>query len=316
MVREKLAIPALPERLAHIPAVAVPSVQAEMPAAPPSVKLPLAPKVIEYRDGVAVSQQDVRVTGRMTERYAFAEFMRTRDVLEPIQFDSARSAVVTAVWQATDAIGMDTVLGALTMEKSGQPACVRVLAARELPKDSVVITPLIQSASRVSKAASQGGAPVVTVRGWSREFQMFLTTNASLPPRKVVPAASSVEEFHRQSEMALAVGPLFSYHEWKSSHFAWPYWVIRRVPAGSEEANCKVSVVTVRLVQTFQVSDDPSVSTLEIDLPVIVNTKDLKAKDELIVDTAASRPTQPKATTTLRTSTWESELKRQKLGQK
>ena len=157
---------------------------------------------------------------------------------------------------------------------------------------------------------------MVMVRGCGREFQMFLTTNASLPPRKVVPAASSVEEFHRQSEMALAVGPLFSDHEWKSSHCAWPYWVIRRVPAGSEEANCKVSVVTVRLVQTFQVSDDPSVSTLEIDLPVIVNTKDLKAKDELIVDTAASRPTQPKATTTLRTSTWESELKRQKLGQK
>ena len=75
-------------------------------------------------------------------------------------------------------------------------------------------------------------------------------------------------------------------------------------------------MVTVRLVQTFQVSDDPSVSTLEIDVPVIVNTKDLKAKDELIVDTAASRPTLPKAKTTYRTSTWESELKRQKLGQK
>ena len=69
-------------------------------------------------------------------------------------------------------------------------------------------------------------------------------------------------------------------------------------------------------MRTFQVADDPTVPTLEIDLPVIVNTKDLKAKDELIVDTAASRPTQPKAKTTYRTSTWESELKRQKLGQK
>jgi hypothetical protein len=287
-----------------------------MPASQPSEKPPLAPKVIEYRDGVAVSQQDVRVTGKVTERYAFAEFMRTTDVLEPIQLESARSAVVTAVWQATNAIGVDTVLGALTMEKFGQPSCWRVLAARELPKDSFVITPLIQSATRVSKTASQGGAPVVTVRGWGREFRMFLATNASLPQRKVVPAASSVEEFHRQSERALAIGPLFSDHEWKSSHFAWPYWVIRRVPAGSEEANCKVSAVTVHLVRTFQVADDPTVPTLEIDLPVIVNTKDLNAKDELIVDTAVSRPKQPKVTTQLRTSTWESDLKRQKLGQK
>jgi hypothetical protein len=69
-------------------------------------------------------------------------------------------------------------------------------------------------------------------------------------------------------------------------------------------------------VHTFQVADDPTVSTLEIDLPVIVNTKDLNAKDELIVDTAVSRPKQPKVTTQLRTSTWESDLKRQKLGQK
>jgi hypothetical protein len=76
--REKLIIPALPEELAHIPAAAVPSVQAAKPAAPPSVKQPLAPKVIEYRDGVAVSQQDVRVTGKMTERYAFAEFANIR----------------------------------------------------------------------------------------------------------------------------------------------------------------------------------------------------------------------------------------------
>jgi hypothetical protein len=315
-VRDKLIIPALPEELAHISAVAVPSIQAARPAAPPSVKQPLAPKVIEYRDGVAVSQQDVRVTGKMTERYAFAEFMRTSDVLEPIQFESIRSAVVTAVWQATNAIGVDTVLGALSMEKSGEPSCVRVLAARELPKDSFAITPLIQSASRVSKTASQGGAPVVTVKVSGREFRLFLTTNSSLPPRKVVPAASSVAEFHRQSDIAVAVGPLFSDHEWKSSHFAWPYWVIRRVPPGSEEANCKVSVVTVRLVHTFQVSDDPIVSTLEIELPVIVNTKDLKAKDELIVDSAVSRPAQPKAKQAFRTTTWESDLKRQKLGQK
>jgi hypothetical protein len=89
---------------------------------------------------------------------------------------------------------------------------------------------------------------VVTVKGSGRELRLFLTTNASLPPRKVVPAASSVEEFRRQSDIAFAVGPLLSDHEWESSHFAWPYWVIRRVPPGGEEANCKVPVVTFRLI--------------------------------------------------------------------
>jgi hypothetical protein len=39
--------------------------------------------------------------------------------LEPIQFESIRAAVVTAVWQATNAIGVDTVRG-VTVKGSGR----------------------------------------------------------------------------------------------------------------------------------------------------------------------------------------------------
>ncbi len=104
--------------------------------------------------------------------------------------------------------------------------------------------------------------------------------------------------------------PRFCDHEWKTTHFMWPFWVVCRSVSGAG-TNCKLQRVTVNTGSEKSVMLENVVNAYDVTLPVLINTEDRKG-DELVclwpvADTAPKRQP-PKCTV----STWASAAKRWK----
>ena len=107
----------------------------------------------------------------------------------------------------------------------------------------------------------------------------------------------------------------FCDHDWKSTHFPWPFWTVRRLCSDAGR-NCKLQWITVNTVHTGSeksIMPEAVVDACDVNLPVLINTEDVGIGDELvahwpITDTAPKRQG-PKYTVT----TWESQAKRKRV---
>ena len=78
-----------------------------------------------------------------------------------------------------------------------------------------------------------------------------------------------------------------SSHDWKASHFPWPFWLVRRVDK-AEDANCVLvdwRIATVSTMATASVTGDcePQVDLSRVCIPVLVNNVTIERGQELVV---------------------------------
>lgn len=256
------------------------------PVAEPSAGL--APKVIQFIGGTAISTQDSIAMAPSFEKYAWAEFMHTAEVARQLDDDTCRSAILVGIAmlrsQLVNASGA-TEAELVTLEKGGEKKGVRVLAARDFAKHSLKLVPLVSSPVRITSVCNQGWAVAVRANssGFSRE--MFLTMTASFPPPRATVADIGCAPGAPGSQATL-----FS-HAWKPTHFPWPFWAVPRhdIQTG---ANCELQRFNVSVVVTgsSDCMSDPVVDTIEVEIPVLVNSIALSKGDELTVFWP-SRPT-------------------------
>jgi hypothetical protein len=138
---------------------------------------------------------------------------------------------------------------------------------------------------------------------------------ASIPPKRPTAIVRSVEEWEAaESAVAENSRARFCDHDWKATHFMWPFWVVRR-SVSDAGTNCKLQWVTVNTVHTGSekpIIPEAVVNAYDVTLPVLINTEDVRKGDELVchwpVASTAPKRAPPKYTV----STWASQVKRQK----
>jgi hypothetical protein len=203
----------------------------------------------------------------------------------------------------------DAVHQQLSILKGGQSKQIRVVAAKSLPKGELKLAPLVQGALRVSTTGLQGNPPEVriTAKGLSRS--MYLCGAASFPPRRGGRSFSSVDEWKRSSAVADGAGAdkaALTDHEWKASHFPWPFWQVQRREADTG-TNCQMTTVTMLVALTSTASGwaEPLVDTVNIDVPIITNSVDVEKGEELIVHWPnTGRSAKPKQQQHYKVKTW------------
>ena len=95
----------------------------------------------------------------------------------------------------------------------------------------------------------------------------------------------------------------FGDHDWKATHFPWPFWAVKRGPT-AEGTNCGLEKITVNTVHTCTAVAD-SVDVYEVVVPMMANHCDISKGTELIANwpnrtAAAPKRKDPKLTL----STW------------
>jgi hypothetical protein len=282
----------------------------------PQACLQLCPKVLTYVNGKPVTTQETLVVGASLEVFDWATHMDTSEVLDHITCEAARSAIICAIEtlrQQTRCSRADVHI----LRGGDHKTAVRAVAARLLSKGELIIAPVVRQPQQVMQNCCQGWAPRVTVRrGDGEATTMFMCVPASAPQRRPAAIARSVEEWDAaESAVAENSTARFCDHDWKATHFLWPFWVVRRSDSGSG-TNCKLQWVTVNTVHAGSekaIMPEAIVNAYDVSLPVLVNTEDIRKGDELVchwpdLSSRAPKRAQPKYTV----STWASQVKKQK----
>ena len=264
----------------------MPKIEPPKPAATKPQEVQLKPEVLQFDKGGLVSEVAVVVEGETLQQFAWSQFFETSDATSQLEEDAARAAVVTALASLRRQLG-DEVHKQLSILKGGQSKQIRVVAAKSLSKGELKLAPLVQGALRVSTSGLHGNPPEVRIVAKGMTRTMYLCGAASFPPRCGGRSFSSVEEWSRSSAGADGAA-VISDHEWKSCHFPWPFWQVQRREADAG-TNCHLMTVTmlVALTSTAGTPDDgwgdPLSDSINIDVPIIVNSKDVEKGDELVV---------------------------------
>ena len=237
----------------------------------------LAPKIIRYENGQPIVTQDVVETPVFTENILWSKFFDTHDASQVLQEDVDKASVMVAILRLAARLPTPDVI----ILRGGAEKRVRVAADRDFDVGGLVIVPLVQGINRLSCRSVQAWALRASVsRAEADEAStVFIVGGSSLPaltPSALANAGSS-------SSSSLHV----SSHDWKQSHFPWPFWLVRRCDR-EEDANCKlvdwkVVGVSTMTAATAAVSSEPLVDASYVTIPVLVNTKDLVRGQELIV---------------------------------
>ena len=273
----------------------------------------LSPKMITYVDGKPVNQQDAIVVGNALEVFDWASHMETAEVTDHMTAESARSAIICAL--ATLRQHTSCSRDDVHVLRGGAQKSVRVVAARRLSKDELIIAPLVRQPSQLMKQCTQGWAPEVTVRRGDGETDtMFMCVAAAIPQRNATAIVRTVEEWDAaESAVAENKKARFCDHDWKATHFMWPFWVVRR-SVSDAGTNCKLQMVTVNAIHTGSektILPEAVVNAYDVTFPVMVNTKDVDKGDELVCHWPAA-PAPKRAPPTYKVATWSSQAKRAK----
>jgi hypothetical protein len=175
---------------------------------------------------------------------------------------------------------------------------VKVIAERAMKANDVQLVPLVSSLARV---AARGGQPweceaKVTVAGSTGRI-FYLLGTASLPPTPSAALAPSLEG----TAPSLGGTEAITAHEWKNSHFPWPFWLVKRCEQ-EENANCILAPWLIRSINAMSAAgQEPVVGSYEVTIPVMVNTKDISKGEELVVYWPSKA--QPKASK-VKSQTW------------
>ena len=178
--------------------------------------------------------------------------------------------------------------------RGGAQKISRVVAANALEVQTLKLAPLVQGANRIVTSSQQPWALTATVTGSANCCQpvdFFILGSSTLPSitKQAAAEAASAASMHQALSAgapAVAVEPdVISDHDWKATSFPWPFWVVRRSDR-KDECNCELKAVTVRSVATFawdKQLGDPFVDTIDISVPLMVNSKPLGKGEELVV---------------------------------
>ena len=181
----------------------------------------------------------------------------------------------------------------LQIMRGGFSKRLRVLSQTALEPFALRLVPLVGHISKIMPRSAQPSALQARVMLEGKEpLTVFILGTSQLPPAPT-PTRVGQEAVHDESKP-------FQAHDWKASHFPWPFWLVRRVD-DEEEANCKLQTWLVRSVGTMSVAKtEPVVETHDVSLPVLTNFQKLEKDTELVVHWASRAPvkaTKPKAST-------------------
>ena len=178
--------------------------------------------------------------------------------------------------------------------RGGAQKLSRVVAAKAFEVQTLKLAPLVQGVNRIVKISQQPCALTATATSsaiGSQPVDFFILGTAGLPAisKQAAAEAASAAPMPQASSAgapAVAVEPdVISDHDWKATSFPWPFWVVRRSDR-KDECNCELKAVTVRSVATFawdKQLGDPFVDTIDISVPLMVNSKPLGKGEELVV---------------------------------
>ena len=197
----------------------------------------------------------------------------------------------------------------LSIKRGGLQKGVKVWADRAIKVGEVMLVPLIPTISRVSTKCQAAYILTARVTGMEGSLgQLFILGASTLP---ACPAPTLVGS--GSGAASNSSGEVLDSHEWKNSHFPWPFWLVRRVDHESD-ANCHFLPVLSRTVHTMTVPDNEClVDSFDVMLPVMTNFKPVKAGEELVVHWAAEevkKPNQRKATTWMDAATQAAKKRR------
>ena len=143
---------------------------------------------------------------------------------------------------------------------------------------------------------------------------MFLCVPPSFPVKQQAAIARSVDEWAAASAVAEDGKARFCDHDWKSTHFPWPFWAVRRL--GSDAGtNCKLQWITVNTVHTGSeksIMPEAVVDAYDVTLPVLINTADVSSGDELVAHWPTTTTPPKRQGPQYTVTTWASQASKRK----
>jgi len=240
----------------------------------------LAPKLLRFEQGKAVTSQDVLPTAILLEKFAWSEFLQSAEFAGHVADETDRSAIFSAI-QSLHGM-LPSAFELLDILKGGPEKKLRVLARTDIAAGALRMAPLLTHPMRVASACNQGWAPAARVkRSGLPGKEFYLTATANMPP--LAPAALSASAAAEGSEILASEGS-FAAHSWKLGHMPWPFWIVTRTDKDSG-FNCSLDSACIQSVQTCSSSSvgEPIVSTCEVEVPVMSNIVSIKAGEEIVV---------------------------------
>jgi hypothetical protein len=165
--------------------------------------------------------------------------------------------------------------------RGGEEKRLRVVADKRFAVGDLVIAPLVQGINKLSSRSVQPWAVQATVaRAEDSEASIVFIVGGSTCPVLTAAALATAGSSASSSEIA-------STHEWKASHFPWPFWLVRRVDK-ADDANCELvdwRIATVSTMAPAQAAGDgePHVDVSHVCIPVLVNRVTIEKGEELVV---------------------------------
>ena len=246
-------------------------------AGSPSSVEALAPKVIRYVGGKPVMSQDVVETKAFTENIKWADFFVTEEASKLLLDEVDRATVMAAISRLQARLPLPEV----SLMRGGDEKRMRVVADKCFEAGALLIAPLVQGISRLATRSTQAWALRATVsRSEDSEASTVFIVGGSTCPSMTAAALANAGSASSSSEAV-------SSHEWKASHFPWPFWLVRRVDK-AEDANCVLvdwRIATVSTMATASETGDcePQVDLSHVCIPVLVNSVTIERGEELVV---------------------------------
>jgi hypothetical protein len=264
----------------------------------------LAPKIIQYIGGKAVTAQDVMNLRTVNESLKWRDFMESDELQKGFQDDANKAAAWLAIYRLHTSLPTQDGLAIL---RGGEPKGVRVVAEVALKAGEMILAPLVQGSNRIVNRTVQAWALPVTIRRDSAaESTVYILGGGTLPsvlPQSLVPADAGVAEDDID---------MVSLHDWKPSNFPWPFWLVKRCDNRSD-ANCHISHCLARSVGTMT-ADFAFTDACEVKVPIMINFAPIEKNQELVVHWECDTP---KVATKVKEVNWfhqskKASIKRQK----
>jgi len=274
--------------------------------APTNVGKTLEPKVIDYKDGKAITSQDVVHREIPLENLGWSRFLQTQEAANAIDEEAARCVAMSAFARLHEAMPWP---GSLDMLRNGEPKHLRVVANVALDVGQITLCPLVRSGQSIVSKTTLPYTLRILVDAEGKDTRVMYALGASAvppTPTNVGGGASSSGDM------------VVSSHAWTSKHFPHPFWVVQKTEA-VERANCVLLPVTIRSVCSFAVdlstnvevpAGEPVADAAIVQTFVMKNTKEIKKGEELVVHWPAAKDTAKKNKAPA-LSTWKDDAAKQ-----
>ena len=165
--------------------------------------------------------------------------------------------------------------------RGGEEKRLRVVADKCFEVGALLIAPLVQGISRLATRSTQAWAlraSVARAEG-SEASSVFIVGGSTCPPVTAAALANAGS--------AASSSETVTSHDWKPSHFPWPFWLVRRVER-AEDANCtlvdwRIAAVSTMAPASATGDSEPQVDTSHVSIPVLINNVIIERGQELVV---------------------------------